>query len=107
MLTSFNSWLKLSESLSINNLGSLNVLPSNIAFLALSANYKVENVSLYASTDGEIQTISVILDEESRESLRSFVSLEFRKGICLRLESASAEMHWPRAQSELLMEVSS
>ena len=56
---------------------------SNMAFLALLANCKVEKVSAEAVTEGLIHIMNLIFPCPRRESLKILVSFEFLKGICV------------------------
>lgn len=79
---------------------------SNIAFLALLANWSVEKVSPLAVTEGEIQTINFILPGPTKESLKIRVNLESLKGIWVLDFSIKAEIQWPKHDKLLLIYLS-
>ena len=54
-----------------------------MAFLTLSANCRVEEVSLVDVMEGDTQMINLIFPEPSKESLKILVSFESRTGICV------------------------
>jgi hypothetical protein len=58
-----------------------NVGRSNTAFLTLSANCNVEDVSCIEVIEGEVHIISRIFPDPIRESFRILVSFESLKGI--------------------------
>jgi hypothetical protein len=63
----------------------------------------VEKVSAEVVIEGEMHTMKVILAFPLSESLKTLVNLEFLKGIWVLFLSISAEMQWPRDDSEPLI----
>lgn len=54
-----------------------------MAFLTLSANCKVDDVSFIELIEGDTHIMSLILPDPSKESLRILVNFESRTGICV------------------------
>ena len=82
-------------------------LPSNIALLALLANYRVEKVSALDEIDGDIHTMKLILPLPLKASLNTLVNLEFLNGIWVRVLSTSADIQCPNVDKLPLIDVNS
>ena len=82
-------------------------LPSRIALLARLANYRVEKVSWWVDTEGDIHTMKLILEFPLKEDDRILVSLEFLKGMCVLCLSISADMQFPKLERDPFIHVSS
>ena len=76
-----------------------------IAFLALFANCKVDNVSLAADTDGDTQIINLSLPLPVKQELKILVSFDYLNGIWVRVLSPKADMQCPRLDNEPLIDV--
>ena len=75
---------------------------------ARSANFRVDWVSWKESIEGDTQIMRTTAASGSiRLSLSTLVSMQLRKGMCLRLLSDRALMHLPSSERLALIDVSS
>ena len=100
VISSFSDFFLLKFGLLISAL-------SKMAFLALLANCRVENVSADAEIEGLMQIINLIFPCPIKESLKILVSFEFLKGIWVLDFSIKAEIQCPKQERLPLMFVSS